>query len=149
MILVSPLGENQLDLGEVGPRRRRRDMAPIRHFQVTPRSGPVRPTQRQPMPPASGDKGRRPMQPDEVAPIRQPMLRAGPWRAESKWSCLVQGCDRGGPDKSYVGLKCHFARCHLPQRVEFVCPYGETTPAPKENLKLGTITQTAKWTVGM
>ena len=90
-------------------RNERRDVAPIRRGPVTPRSGPVRPTQRQPTPRAGGDRGLLPIQCGEAAPIRQPMPRASPWRTESGWRCLVQGCDWGGPDKSYAGLERHFA----------------------------------------
>ena len=90
-------------------RNERRDVAPIRRGPVTSKSGPVRPTQRQPTPRAGGDRGHRPMQRDEVTPIRQPMPRADLWKAENGWHCLVQGCDQGGPDKSYAGLERHFA----------------------------------------
>ena len=111
----------------------RRDVAPIRRGPVTSRSGPVRPTQRQPTPRAGGDRGHRPMQRDEVTSIRQPMPRADPWKAENGWRCLVQGCDWGGPDKSYAGLERHFARRHVPQRVEYVCPYGGYTCSKGES----------------
>ena len=122
-------------------RTERRDVVPIRRGPVTPRSGPIRPTQRQRTPRAGGDTGHRPMQHGEVAPMRQPMPRAGPWRAGSGWRCLVQGCDWGGPDKSYVGLKRHLhgVKCH---REWSTCAHMGATPAPKENLKLGAITQT-------
>ena len=126
----------------------RRDVAPIRRGTVTSKSGPVRPTQRQPTPRAGGDRGHRPMQRDEVTPIRQPMPRADPWKAENGWRCLVQGCDWGGPDKSYAGLERHFARRHV-HREWSMCAHMGATPAPKENLKLGAITQTVKWPVGM
>ena len=129
---------NQLDLDQAGMLHQRgaesrgdrtesRDVAEIRRGPTTPGSWPVKPTQRQPMPWASGDRGRRPMRRVEVTLVWKPMLRAGPWRTESGWLCLVQGCDWGGPDKSYVGFECHFARCHVPQRVEYVCPYGGYT----------------------
>ena len=96
----------------------------IRRGPVTSKSGPVRPTQRQPMPRSGGDRGHRPMQRDEVTPIRQRMPRAEPWKAGNGWRCLVQGCDWGGPDKSYAGLERHFARRHVPQRVEYVPIWG-------------------------
>ena len=114
-------------------RNERRDVAPIRRSPVTSKSGPVRPTQRQPTPRAGGDRGHRPMQRDEVTPIRQPMPRADPWKAENGWRCLVQGCDWGGPDKSYAGLERHFAQRHVPQRVEYVCPYGGYTCSKGES----------------
>ena len=121
-------------------RNERRDVTQIRRRPVTPKSGPVRPTQRLPTPRAGGERGHLPMQRDEVAPIRQAMPWAGPWRAENGWRCLVQGCDWGGPDKSYAGLERHFA-CH---REWSMCAQMGATPAPKENLKLGAITQTVK-----
>ena len=114
-------------------RNERRDVAPIRRGPVTSKSGPVRPNQRQPTLRAGADRGHRPMQRDEVAPIRQPMPRASPWRAENGWRCLVQGCNWGGPDKSYPGLERHFARRHVPQRVEYVCPYGGYTCSKGES----------------
>ena len=54
----------------------------------------------------------------------QPSPRADPWKYGDGWSCAVNGCKWGGPKKTYLGLERHFARRHVPQRVEYVCPFG-------------------------
>ena len=54
----------------------------------------------------------------------QPSPRADPWKYGDGWSCAVNGCKWGGPKKTYLGLERHFARHHVPQRVEYVCPFG-------------------------
>ena len=54
----------------------------------------------------------------------QPSPRADPWKFGDGWSCAVNGCKWGGPKKTYLGLERHFARQHVPQRVEYVCPFG-------------------------
>ena len=54
----------------------------------------------------------------------QPSSRADPWKCGDGWSCAVNGCKWGGPKKTYLGLERHFARYHVPQRVEYVCPFG-------------------------
>ena len=50
--------------------------------------------------------------------------RADPWKFGDGWSCAVNGCKWGGSKKTYLGLKRHFAHHHVPQRVEYVCPFG-------------------------
>ena len=56
----------------------------------------------------------------------QPSPRSDPWKYGDGWSCAVNGCNWRGPKKTYLGLKRHFARHHVPQRVEYmyVCPFG-------------------------
>ena len=107
-------------------RTERRDAAPIRPSCTKEWAGKS-------MQRACGDRGRRPMLRVEVTPVRQPMPWANPWKTESGWHCLVQGCDWGGPDKTYAGLERHFARHHVPQRVEYVCPYGGYTCSKGES----------------
>ena len=54
----------------------------------------------------------------------QPSPRADPWKYGNGWSCAVNECKSGGPKKTYLGLERHFARQHVPQKVEYVCPFG-------------------------
>ena len=52
------------------------------------------------------------------------MTRADPWKYGDVWSCDVNGCKWGSPKKTYLGLARHFARHHVRQTVEYVCPFG-------------------------